>query len=601
MQVAEIALRKGYIDKNQLQKALSIVRKGDRRRFELLLYHLRFIDEAQLAELLKDSLARLEGATPVERDLKEDLILASMALQRKWLRRSVVQRILRHELELLSEDTPRRFLEIAFFEGKISLSRKRALEEEFRRCLFVCVSCLQKVSVSRVSPGAKFQCPRCQRVYRRSHWEGGTAMVEGTHVSIDRLAMEDYFHPSQERVLRYESRKKLGQGGIGAIYQLYDRDLQRVVAVKVMRQDKRITPKSVHRFIREARILAQLQHPNIVPVHEIGYTSERVPYFTMKYVRGVALSEVIEEMRRGVKETLEDFHLDRLVDIFRAICQGVAFAHANGVIHRDLKPANIMLGTFGEVLVMDWGLAKLEKEEGEEEVLEDSVYGEMLELEEGRGDLHETAEGAMLGTVHYIPPEQVHNREVDERSDVYSLGAILYEMLTFRPPFLGESKEEIVEQVLHSSPPPIRSVAKRRVPYELEAICRKAMAKDKSERYQSVMELYEDVSNYRSRQPVLAASSSIFRTFILWVQRNRMMFVALVSVFLVMFLLSPILGFALRAVILGLLITVGAGFGLVLYGEARRTIVQLRRQLKAKERAYLEMEARVAKLENRER
>ncbi|MBN1517615.1 serine/threonine protein kinase, partial [Candidatus Sumerlaeota bacterium] len=238
----------------------------------------------------------------------------------------------------------------------------------------------------------------------------------------------------------------------------------------------------------------QLEHPNIVPVHDLGVDAQGRVYFTMKRVQGRSLRQILHGLAEGDPDTAAKYPLSELLTIFQKICDAISFAHSRRIIHRDLKPANIMVGEFGEALVMDWGLARfLDREDIDTEEVK-------KELEDSSG-FERSIDGKVVGTPSYMPPEQVRGRteEIDERSDVYSLGAILYEILTFRPPYMGESIGEIFSKVAGAQLDDPRREARKRKRYcspELAAICRKALSADKDARYQSAESLRIDVRRY---------------------------------------------------------------------------------------------------------
>jgi tetratricopeptide (TPR) repeat protein/serine/threonine protein kinase/predicted ATPase len=260
---------------------------------------------------------------------------------------------------------------------------------------------------------------------------------------------------------RYEDLGLLGVGGMGEVRQVRDPDLRRTLAMKIIHPRLLEHPRSVSRFVEEAQIEAQLQHPNIVPVHELGQLSDGRHYFTMKEIRGTEFSKKI----RAVHALSE---LDRwrpapdgttfrdLVRIFRQVCDAVAFAHSQGVIHRDLKPDNIMIGDFGEVLVVDWGLAKVLGREGPTDHGEAEDF---VETDRSSSDAHQTRMGSIAGTPCYMAPEQAfgHTKNVGMTTDVYTLGSILYEILSGNPPFTGETADEVLEKVKNSHPEVLRT------------------------------------------------------------------------------------------------------------------------------------------------
>ena len=273
--------------------------------------------------------------------------------------------------------------------------------------------------------------------------------------------------PSGPTSGRYHLLGEIARGGMGVVLRARDVDLGRDLALKVLRTRHRDDPEVVSRFVEEARIGGQLQHPGIVPVHELGTLDDRRPYFTMKLVKGRTLAALLAERKSVGWVQPTDSHVDdhrgsgglhppyndfpRFLTIFEQVCQTVAYAHARRVIHRDLKPANVMVGSFGEVQVVDWGLAKVLPSGG---VADEAAAQPVLEtviatIRSGpAGSGSESQAGSVLGTPSYMAPEQARGEveRIDERADVFGLGAILCEILTGRPPFVGSTREEIRAQ-----------------------------------------------------------------------------------------------------------------------------------------------------------
>ncbi len=275
---------------------------------------------------------------------------------------------------------------------------------------------------------------------------------------------------------RYELIEKIARGGMGTVYRVKDRELDREVAIKVLR-DPQPRPEDSARMMKEARILAGLEHPGIVPIHDVGTLPDGRAFYAMKLVRGSRLDRHLEL----------NMPLPELLRIFGRICESVAFAHARGVIHRDLKPANIMVGPFGEVLVMDWGVAKYRGAAASEGERPD-VSGDADGAADQRASsaTADTSPGTVLGTPGYMSPEQARGEleRVDERSDVYALGAILSFMLTREVPDSGRHRAA--------------------VPRALEAICQRALAREPAERYKDVGELAADVARFLAHSAVAA-------------------------------------------------------------------------------------------------
>ena len=265
---------------------------------------------------------------------------------------------------------------------------------------------------------------------------------------------------------RYELVRALGEGGMGRVEHARDRDLRRDVAVKLLRTELLGDAAMLDQFLWEARVTAHLDHPNIVPVHDVGRLEENV-FFTMKLVRGATLESAVSAAT-PIKRRLRLFH---------SICNAVAFAHARGVLHRDLKPSNVMVGEFGEVLVTDWGLAL------------------PLDTDAGRAIaalMPASLRAISAGTPAYMSPEQARGEPLDERSDVFSLGVMLYELVALAPPFQAESAPALLAKVLRGDARPLRDAVPD-VSSSIVAVVEKAMATDRDARYASVAALADDV------------------------------------------------------------------------------------------------------------
>ena len=249
----------------------------------------------------------------------------------------------------------------------------------------------------------------------------------------------------EDRAARLRLLGEIARGGMGAVLKGRDEDLGRDLAVKVLLEAHHDKPDLIRRFVEEAQIGGQLQHPGIVPIYELGTFADRRPYFAMKLVKGQTLAALLA----GRPSPAEG--LPRFLGIFEQVCQTVAYAHARGVIHRDLKPSNVMVGSFGEVQVMDWGLAKVLRNGG---VADDAKAGRTSDetviatARSGGSDAERSQAGSVLGTPAYMAPEQARGeiRDVDERADVFALGSMLCEILTGQPAFTGRGAGEILRK-----------------------------------------------------------------------------------------------------------------------------------------------------------
>lgn len=346
---------------------------------------------------------------------------------------------------------------------------------------------------------------------------------------------------------RYRVSGEIARGGMGAIYKVWDQDLRRELAMKVVLTDSPETSSGTDeetharlaRFVEEAQVTGQLEHPGIVPVHELGRDADGRAYFTMKLVNGITLAEVFTRHREGS----EEWNTTRVLGVLLRACEALAYAHAKGVIHRDLKPPNVMVGAFGEVHVMDWGLARIL---GRSDVADASarigssssasVQGVRSE-QRGRVDassMH-TLDGDVLGTPAYMAPEQAAGRlaELGPQADVYALGAMLYELLTGNPPYVppGSSTTQVeVWQAVRRGPPVALATAAPAAPLELVAICEKAMARDWRERYADMSSLAADLRAFLERRVVSAYRTGTWAETVKWIQRNRALAASLAAV-----------------------------------------------------------------------
>lgn len=300
-----------------------------------------------------------------------------------------------------------------------------------------------------------------------------------TDAAVDRSAAAPLDLPSVlAPAHRYVRRAALGRGGMGEVELVLDRGIDRKVAIKrLLRTDA----ADVARFVEEARIVGRMEHPNIVPVHDIGVDAQGRAYFVMKYVEGDTLLAVIDKLARGDAETHRRFPFERRLDLFQGLLRALQYAHEHGVLHRDLKPSNIMIGEFGEVMLMDWGIAC------------------------GFGERSGTAPGpSFAGTLGYMSPEQAHGRDdLDPRSDIYGAFVVLYELLTLRP--WVPPAERTPEQLLSDGrepPSPIDASftgsVQPPVPTELRHFLRRGLQPDRARRFAGVPDVLDALQRLRA-------------------------------------------------------------------------------------------------------
>lgn len=328
---------------------------------------------------------------------------------------------------------------------------------------------------------SKDQLEESRRLQKEARAQGRSLTLGETFLERGYLKPDDLLRllkeqsrrsEGQPEIPRYEIRQRLGEGATAIVYGAWDRELRRPVALKVLKEASQWSELARQRFHREARTAAGLSHPNVVTVYDAGEAGGR-PYLVMEWVEGRLLSDAFQEKNpepRGLLLLLEK------------VCRGVAAAHAKGIVHRDLKPTNILITTSGEPKVGDFGLAHL---------LESSTQL--------------TQTGALLGTPLYMSPEQVegHSKEITPRTDVYALGAILYEALTGRPPHSGETLQEVYNKIVHEEPPAPRTL-RPDLSGDLETMVLKSLGKNPRERYPTAEALAEDLRRYLGGEAILA-------------------------------------------------------------------------------------------------
>ena len=310
--------------------------------------------------------------------------------------------------------------------------------------------------------------------------------------------------PVKPRRDRYKFIRSIGFGGMKVVLLVEDRDTGREVAMALMPDFRDRPRRDLERFVTEARITARLEHPGIVPVHDIGVDASGSPYFTMKYLHGTLLDKVIKRLRSGDAETTARYTLFRRLQIFVRVCNAVDFAHSMGVCHLDIKPSNIDIGDYGEVMVLDWGLArKLD--------------------ESGRAELDELRP---VGTPGYIAPEYLNPASanlVGVRSDVYSLGGLLYALLALEAPLAGMKTDDILLRTAAGAVPrPSAAAPDRDIPAALDAVCMKAMARRPGDRYSSVKELRDEINAYMAGFAPKAEHAGPLRRVALFVVRHQL-------------------------------------------------------------------------------
>lgn len=364
----------------------------------------------------------------------------------------------------------------------------------------ICPSChAHYILIQQKSDQSPQYCPFCKAILLSKNSDASEAIHTLTGASTPGTLIQE--HIPEEKQIRfsigpYQILDSIGKGGMGEVFLAYDTLCGRKIALKRIRPDL-VSYKQLHnRFLREARLTSQLTHPAIIPIYTIQNENDLV-YYTMPFVQGDTLKKILKTARQQSQQGLKSDHLGgsipALVRIFLSVCQAVAYAHAKGVLHRDLKPDNVIVGPYGEVLILDWGLAKLSTVHAVDEKLTETVYPP----EEIYAHPQLTRIGKVVGTIAYMAPEIALGEPATYQTDIYSLGVVLYQILTLRHPYhrrnLQEFRQNVSKEVLYH---PSEVAPYRDVPPILARITLKCLTPSPEERYKTVDELIHDIENY---------------------------------------------------------------------------------------------------------
>ena len=312
----------------------------------------------------------------------------------------------------------------------------------------------------------------------------------------------------------YSSKTLLDEGGMKKVYTCKDLRSDRIIAMAEIKEPD--DEEKLNDFLREAKITAYLQHPNIIPVYEIGLNEKGIPFFTMKLIHGQSLGEIIRKLKKGDEKTLEEFPLSRLIDIYEKVCEAIAYAHSKGVLHLDIKPDNISVSDYGEVLVCDWGISDLSPESFEGELLQKEEFKTLLPLQKN--------DKMIRGTIPFMAPEQVNSNLASKTplTDIYALGVLLYSLLTLEVPFNHTNQKDELKAVLKGGfQSPNEISPDKGIPRSLDAICMKAMHYKPDDRYTSVMDMLTEIHRFQNGYATEAEDASILEMVTLLYKRNK--------------------------------------------------------------------------------
>lgn len=533
-----LAVEKGWVSNHDIQAA--IVNQKEGTFFGEQLLKKKLITSDQLNELL-----RLQQESEVKTD---DFLFGQIAVHNRFIK---AQDVINGIEEQKNSKIKKTLGQILKDKGLLSDQQCNAIITTQKR--------IQKNSSSKKIK--KISCPKCKSFYqikdaekyRKVRCKGcqfifeiGSPKVKVISDVIPQVASENFGtndksliqyleenhlvpqsdlsdpnHSISNESERYILGKEIARGGMGAILLTKDVNLRRNIVTKVLLNKK--SKLATLRFIEEAQITGQLEHPNIPPVHDLGINKDNNVFFTMKQIKGETLLDIIKKIKKEGQDSNEKYSYKSLVSIIIKVCNALEYAHSKNVIHRDIKPENIMVGEYGEVLLMDWGLAKII---GASEEIED-LEGEKVSSVRSEDESSNTIAGTTAGTPAYMSPEQASGKldKLDQRSDIYSLGATLFNVLSLDKPYKGSSVYELLNNVADGN----MQELKGNFPPELKAITLKAMAFNQEDRYQNIVEMENDLLNYQMGYSVSAKKDSALELLKKFYNRNKLLSIVTLS------------------------------------------------------------------------
>jgi tetratricopeptide (TPR) repeat protein len=498
--IGRIALERGLLSVDQLAECLGEQKTAPASTLGAIMLRKGLLKQTDLDSLLEEQKQRLADALELSDPKLEDALLGRLLIRQGVVKEAQVYECLRASAEMAEagEKAPR-LGELLVRKGFLAVdAAERALLPPPKKEGLVCPACHNSFTAVALDPGKKYTCKHCGHVLERHE---KLSPKEETTESI-KIGMPD----DAAKVLKDPARQfaggkyllveEVGRGGMGVVWKAWQVDLRRYVAIKIL-VGTMWTDVELKRFYREAQMAASLSHPNIASIYEVG-AHDGKHYIAMEFVEGDSLARLIAPPtnKQGTARAVKHLPPRRAIEILREAALAADYAHSKKIIHRDLKPHNIMVQrTDGRVYVMDFGLAKPIK-------AQDSI----------------TMSDAIVGTPQYMSPEQARGEAVDRRTDLFSLGAVLYHVLTGHPPFDGRSPAEVMMSVLADDPPPMRKLNSR-IHADVETICLKALDKDRHRRYDSARSLADDLGRYLEGEPISARPLSRREKF--WREARR--------------------------------------------------------------------------------
>ncbi len=481
--LGKIALERGLLSPGQLADCLEEQRGDAGSPLGAILVRRGVVKPADLEALLEEQKRRLAAALDLTDPRLEDALLGRLLIKQGLARESHVYEGLRLQAEAAEEGrTPPRLGEILVARGYLAADAHETAVFLEHRKVFICPACGARFSTLGTDLARKYTCKQCGCILERQEEVLKPGETSGTpRLDVPDDAAEASRDPARKFADgRYILIQEVGRGGMGVVWKAWQTDLKRYVAVKVLAAGLWTEP-DIKRFNREAQMAASLSHAHIASIYEIG-SWEGKHFIAMEFVDGDSLSQFTYSHGKHVAgRTARHLPPRRAIELVREAAQAVDYAHSKGIMHRDLKPHNIMVSrTDGRVYVMDFGLARPIRSQ-------DSI----------------SVSDAIVGTPQYMSPEQARGDPLDRRTDVFSLGAVLYHVLSGRPPFEGRSAAETMMSVLADDPAPLRRLNPR-VHADVETICLKALDKDRHRRYDSARSFAEDLTRYLEGEPISA-------------------------------------------------------------------------------------------------